>query len=801
MRYEATIGLEVHAQLRTASKLFCGCPTAPSDHPNTNVCPVCLGHPGTLPRLNREALRLAIDTAHALDMEIARRIRFDRKHYFYPDLSKNFQTSQCRTPVGEAGRLEFLVRNRRMSVRLREAHLEEDAAKIANSIEESMIDFNRGGVPLLEIVTEPDMHLGEEAEAFLRELRVLLRAIGASDANAELGQLRCDVNISVARRGHPHGTRVELKNLNSPRFVRLAAEHEFDRQSAILEAGGRVARETRAWNESRGATESMRLKEEAHDYRYLYEPDICTVEVGDALLADLSRARSELPRRRADRFVSQYGLARNVAADLASDNALAAYFERVAALAGDAPLASTWIANQVRELGRKTLSDAPGEVVPAERLAELLVLVREERVSPGNAKRMLGLLAKHEGSAESLLAANRWAMISDRAVIGEWVGHVMGAEADAVASFRAGKSTAFQFLVGRVLARSAGQANPRIVREEIQSALDVKRIAVVDMGGAITAARQLGGALAPAPADRLGEMLVPLASAFEHLWLEPVPLSHELSENITPREWFGLWCALSVILEEESCGGVVVTHGLDTLPYTATLMRWLLPNPSVPVVFTGAVAGPDDDGFDGSANLEASVRLADSGRRGFWVLMGGAAMPAVNLQMTGLGPSCFTARNLDDEGDADRLAYGTWEPPDVTADRLEHAAGRTALVKVYPGFEPAWLDAALAGDVRHVVLELFDTGTGNTRWGVRQSLLPLVRRVSAAGGTVFCTSQLGLPVNLENYESSQDLWKAGVVPLGRLTTESAYTKLVAAQLYSGDRDDIIARMTAGDFTL
>ena len=474
MSYQATIGLEIHVQLKTRTKLFCGCPIDQASEPNTNVCEVCLGHPGTLPRLNRAAVQHALRAALALDMNIAEAVRFDRKHYVYPDLSKNFQTSQFYTTLGRGGLLEYEIQGMPAKARLTEGHLEEDAAKLEHTPHDSRVDFNRCGTPLFEIVTEPEFHSGEEAEAALRHLQLLMRTIGASEANQELGQLRCDVNVSVARRGADHGTRVELKNLNSSRFVRLAIEHETERQKQILEAGGEVRRETRSWNDDRGVTQSMRSKEEAHDYRYLAEPDIGVVNLDDDHLQLLRAELPELPVRRLVRLAHEYGITPQVSRELVADQDAVAFFEQCAGACGNAKLAADWMLNQVRELHNREGASFHAPPVPPARLGELLRLIKEERISNRNAKRLLQMLPGSEQSPEDLLGSKGLEQISDRQTIARWVQDVLQDNEGAVTEFQGGKVKAFQFLMGQVFKASQGKANPRIVKEEIQSALQAR---------------------------------------------------------------------------------------------------------------------------------------------------------------------------------------------------------------------------------------------------------------------------------------------------------------------------------------
>jgi len=802
MRYVATIGLEIHTQLKTRSKLFCPCSTAVVDEPNVHVCPICLGYPGILPRLNRSAVEQGVRTVKALGMRIADTLRFDRKHYIYADLAKSFQTSQFASTLGRGGTIDLEVRGKAVSIRLREAHLEEDAAKLDHTPYESKVDFNRAGTPLLEVVTEPDLHIGEEAEALLRHLALLLRTIGASDASAELGQLRCDVNISVAGEERALGTRVEIKNLNSPRFVRLAIEAEFERQVKLLESGRPVLHETRSWNENRGVTESMRSKEMAHDYRYLSEPDLPAVTLTAEDIERITADMPDLPEERAKRFARDFGVSLPIGRELVSEPAIADYFEETVGLLGSGDLAASWILNQVREIENRQERPYSPPLISPVRLAELLRLVRDDRLSYRNAKRILDQVAASDESPTDVLESLGLEQISDRSLIRAWVTEVVADHQNVVEALGRGKTQSFQFLVGQVIRRQRN-ANPRLVREELQAALDVRRIALIDMGGAITAERDGDGAMRPASAEVLEHLIDAVCKSRQDARVEHIPVTRELSENLTPQEWYRLWAALHDIVRGDSHQGVVVTHGLDTLAYTASLMRWLLPAATMPVVFTGSTRAPRDESSDARDNLAAAIDFVRREKPGFWVSMGNRNYPATNLRMTSTTVPVFTSFNLGDPDEHGNGAAvpGLWTEPVPDLEALEDAVARTLLLKVYPGLEPDWIAPVLDEGVRYVLLELFDTGTANARWDVRQSLLPLVRTVNRLGGIVFCTSQLGVPVNLAEFGSSQDLWGAGVVPLGRLVTESALTKLIAAQLMSSERKVIVRLMTAEEFSL
>ncbi|WP_455381582.1 Asp-tRNA(Asn)/Glu-tRNA(Gln) amidotransferase subunit GatB, partial [Salinispira pacifica] len=325
--YQSFIGLEIHIQLLTRTKVFCGCRAAFGDEPNTNVCPVCMGYPGVLPALNEEAIRMSYVVARALNCTLSETAVFDRKNYFYPDLPKNYQISQFGAPVGTDGYLDLEFHKRKKRVRIHECHLEEDAGKMIHAGDMSLLDYNRTGTPLLEIVTEPDLEIGEEAELLLQQFRRMVRYLGVCDGNMEEGSLRCDANVSVNVAGEGLGRKVEIKNLNSSRFVRKALNFEIDRQKEILENGGTVVQETRLWNENRDLTESMRTKESAHDYRYFPEPDLPPFRADADFLSRVEASMVELPEARKSRFMREYSLSDRHAEQICDEKETADYFE------------------------------------------------------------------------------------------------------------------------------------------------------------------------------------------------------------------------------------------------------------------------------------------------------------------------------------------------------------------------------------------------------------------------------------------------------------------------------------------
>ncbi|MCI0340900.1 MAG: Asp-tRNA(Asn)/Glu-tRNA(Gln) amidotransferase subunit GatB [Planctomycetales bacterium] len=474
-----TIGLEVHVQLATETKLFCGCPTTFAAPPNTAVCPVCAGFPGVLPVLNRRAVELAIRTALGLGCEILPRTKFDRKNYFYPDLPKDYQISQYDLPFSRNGRLEVDIPHGpgggTKVVRITRAHVEEDAGKSLHDRRpaETCVDLNRCGVPLMEIVSEPDLESPDEAHAYLAELKRLLLALGVSDCTMEEGSLRCDANVSVRPAGTTAlGTKVEVKNLNTFKGVKRALEHEIARQSAALARGERIAQETRLWDEGRGVTAPMRSKEEAHDYRYFPEPDLPALEVPRAWVEEARRALPESPRARRGRFVSAHGLPASDAAVLTEEPAVADFFEALAREIGEAKAAANWVMGEMLARAK----DAPGgfralRVTPAA-VGDLHRRVRGGAISANQAKEVLAEMAATGRAAAEVIAARGLAQVSDEATLAGAVASVLAENPGSVADYRAGKGAkAIGFLMGRIMKATGGRANPNRAREILEAEL------------------------------------------------------------------------------------------------------------------------------------------------------------------------------------------------------------------------------------------------------------------------------------------------------------------------------------------
>jgi aspartyl-tRNA(Asn)/glutamyl-tRNA(Gln) amidotransferase subunit B len=479
MDYEAIIGLEVHAQLLTESKIFCGCSTTFGAPPNHNTCPVCLGMPGVLPVLNRRVVEFALRAALATHCQIASSSRWARKNYFYPDLPKGYQISMYELPVAQHGYIDITVNGEHKRIRLTRIHMEEDAGKNIHDMhnDASLVDLNRAGVPLLEIVSEPDLRTPEEAGTYLRNLRAILQYLEVCDGNMEEGSLRCDANVSVRPLGSTAlGTKVEVKNLNSFRAVEKALQYEIKRQSETLASGGRVGQETRLWDADREVTRSMRSKEFAHDYRYFPDPDLLPLVVVDNWINEIQATLPELPAKRRERLIHQYGLPAYDAEVLTARKDVADYYEAaVRAYPTDPKALSNWVMDSVLRVVRDEKLDAAFKIIrwpcPPEHLATLVRLVHEGRISGKIAKTVFERMCESGKAPDVIVAEQGLIQVSDESVLAAQIDQVLAANPDKVAEYRAGREKLMAFFVGQVMKATQGKANPQVVNELLRKKL------------------------------------------------------------------------------------------------------------------------------------------------------------------------------------------------------------------------------------------------------------------------------------------------------------------------------------------
>ncbi|TCS95864.1 Asp-tRNA(Asn)/Glu-tRNA(Gln) amidotransferase subunit GatB [Hazenella coriacea] len=470
-KYETVMGLEVHVELQTKTKIFCGCSTEFGAPPNTQTCPICLGHPGVLPVLNRQAVNFAMRAAMALNCEIAEYSKFDRKNYFYPDSPKAYQISQFDQPIGEHGWIEIEVEGKKKRIGITRVHLEEDAGKLNHmeNGEGSLVDFNRVGVPLIEIVSEPDLRSPAEARAYLEKLKTIIQYTGVSDVKMEEGSLRCDANISLRPIGQKEfGTKTEMKNLNSFRNVERALLYEEQRQAELLDRGEKVIQQTLRWLEDQNKTKLMRTKEEAHDYRYFPEPDLVRLHIDEKWKEEVRRSIPELPDARQQRYTQEYGLSDYDANILVATQEIADFFDQTVQVGADAKLASNWISSGL--LGYlnaegKELSDI--EMTPAN-LAEMIELIQKGTISSKIAKKVFQEMLTSGKDPATIVKEKGLVQISDQGQLKEEVAKVLEANPQSIEDLKNGKDRALGFLVGQVMKATKGKANPQMVNQLIR---------------------------------------------------------------------------------------------------------------------------------------------------------------------------------------------------------------------------------------------------------------------------------------------------------------------------------------------
>ena len=475
MKFEPVIGLEIHAQLKTKTKIFCGCSTSFGAPPNTHTCPVCLGMPGVLPVLNKKVVEYTLRMAIATDCKVAGKSRFARKNYFYPDLPKGYQISQYELPIAEFGHIDIEVNGDKKRIGITRIHMEEDAGKLVHDPDRpiSMVDFNRTGVPLIEIVSEPDIRAPEDAGAYLRQLRSIVRYLGICDGNLEEGSFRCDANISIRPQGSKTlGTRTELKNLNSFKNVEKAILYEISRQKEILIEGGKVTQETRLWDAAKNRTTSMRGKEEAHDYRYFPDPDLLPLVIDDGWIDSVKKSLPELPETKKKRFMKQYSLPLYDAGFLTSDRKVADFFEKCVKIFPDPKQVSNWVMGSLSahlNAQGKTIGQSP---ISPENLAGLLVLIDQGVISGKIAKTVFDEMVKSGKTPDQIVNEKGLVQVTDTGAIEKVISEVLTLSSAEVEAYKGGKTKLLGYFVGQVMKETSGKANPKIVNDLLKKFLD-----------------------------------------------------------------------------------------------------------------------------------------------------------------------------------------------------------------------------------------------------------------------------------------------------------------------------------------
>ncbi len=795
--YQTFIGLEIHIQLLTKTKVFCGCRAAFGDEPNTNVCPVCMGYPGVLPALNEEAIKMAYIVAKALNCTLNPMAIFERKNYFYPDLPKNYQISQFRSPVGKNGYVDLEFRKKKKRIRIREVHLEEDAGKMIHAGDISLLDFNRAGTPLLEIVTMPDLEIGEEAEVFLQHFRRMVRHLGVCDGNMEEGSLRCDANISINLPGKGLGKKVEIKNLNSFKFVRKALNFEIERQSEILDRGGTISQETRLWNENRDLTISMRVKESENDYRYFPDPDLPPFRPTREFLEEVEKALVELPDIRVKRFIKQYGLTKSQADFLCDEKHTADFYEETVKLGADSNKTALWLASDVQKMLNRFNIELKHSPLTPTRLYELLHLLDTKRIHGRIAKQVLEKIFEENKNPTEIIRENNWEQITDPKEIEKIVREVMEENPESVKQIKNGDTKPMGFLIGQIMKKTSGRAEPGIVQNVLRKQFTFSVIQILSMGGAITGSLTEDGKVIPGNSEKLKELIESITDIPGTIRVEELSISNILSEEITPEDWASLISSIHNHLESETVSGIVIAHGTDTLSYTASLLFWLFPETEIPIVLTASTTPPQNNNLkEATKNLSGAIKEASNLNGGIYVFMDGKLLSPLNLKFEKARRGGFRNWNMEKpifRGKQQKNLPDDIFQRDSLTKTIKEILNISFIVKVYPGLKGETLIKLMDSGIKYFVAEVYDTGTANLRESPF-SLKAAFNMAKERGVYFFCTSQQEENVDFSEYITSHELWREGAIPMGTLTTESAYTRLIASYIMSKSEEEIIKIM-------
>jgi aspartyl-tRNA(Asn)/glutamyl-tRNA(Gln) amidotransferase subunit B len=762
-----------------------------------------MGYPGVLPALNEEAIKKAYLVAQALHCTLSPATSFARKNYFYPDLPKNYQISQFASPVGRNGYIDLEFHRKKKRIGIHEVHLEEDAGKMIHAGDMSLLDYNRAGTPLLEIVTEPELEIGEEAELFLQNLRRMVRYLGVCDGNMEQGSMRCDANVSVNLRGKGLGNKVEIKNMNSSRFVRKALTFEIERHQEILDRGGTILLETRLWNENRDLTETMRKKEEANDYRYFPEPDLPPFKPTPEFLAAVQSNLVELPEERKLRLIESFSLNESQVEFLIEEKARADFFEETVALGVDPTQVAVWLGGDVKKmLNRRGIELEESPLTP-NRLAALLKLLDSGRIHGKIAKQVLEAVFDTEHDPEAIIKERGWEQITDVADIERVLDEVIRKHPQVVEVIEGGDTKPMGFLVGQVMQATSGRAEPRLVQAALKRRFPGGSVTLLEMGGAITGKVENGKVVSAEPGTSR-EILARLIqnsneedrAKFAGASVEILTTDRPFSEEVDPEDWATLLSTVERLTSDGNASGVVITHGTDTLPYTAPLLYWFFADTKIPIVLTAST----QPGAEAQENIRQAILKASSAERGIYVVIHGETHSAINLKFERVAPDGFGNWNLEKpafSGKPISSPHQGLPERTVLKERLEAALRTVYVARVFPGMRADSLIDVMESGVHFLILELYDTGTANvrpTQFSIRKALLAARDR----DVRVYCTSQQEGIVDFSEYPAAHELWKEGAVPMGRLTTETVYARLLAALVLADNDDEAQKLMEVAD---
>lgn len=795
--YQSHVFLEARILVTTTEKAFCSC------HIGTNAgtCPICRREKGAYPVINPQAARRAYTLAHTLDCTLSEVAQYERPTGS-PSLPEQYSLSGASVKIGTNGYMDIEFHRRKKRILIQEVRIEEDAGRLTHVNGETKMDYSQAGVPNIRIRTGADFELGEEAEIFLTELRRRIQYMGILKGIPLENVIRCNAYVALARYPDKPDYAVKLRNLNSFNFVRKAINAELHRQEGLLTSGGSITSESRLWNERQDHTEFHQSRESDSILTTLPIEGAATYKCPPALLAELRASAIEHPSDRQNRLIATWGIARTRAEFICDEKSRADFFEDTIACGADAMETAHWLMSDVTGLLRKEGKTVQESPLSPRRFASILALYHAHAIHSKIAKQLLQAVIETDKDPDTLMEEHNWSQITDTAQLRTLVQKTIQENAPETGRLKEGDMAPLEFLTGIIMKKTRGLADPLMVKELLKEELHISLIFVLSMGGTISGTTSDGEI--SAGDEKILKTMIASDLAGEHISFERITTDRLLSEEIQPADWAALIHAIAQRIASGTANGIVITHGTDTLAYTAPLIYWLFADSPVPIVFTAsnappALLSPDDPPDEARLNLNRAIRLAQEKERGIYVVFGDRILSPLNLKFLrpalygftnwNTGEPVFTGTGLLSEyADTDRY---------VMTSLLSDAADKLHMCRVFPGLRADRLLALTDTGVSCFVLELYEKGTGSMREGP-YSLKQLLIQGRKKGCRFYCTSQQEGIVDFSGYSTSRRMWREGAVPMGSLTTETAIALYFAASIVCDNPEEIDQLMeTAG----
>ncbi|MDL2229805.1 asparaginase domain-containing protein [Treponema sp. OttesenSCG-928-L16] len=790
--YKSHISLEVRILLLTGVKTFCGC--APDEQGAAGTCPICRGESGGRPALNPIAARKAYSVIQGLKGTPVKEAPYEC-NVNTPKMPEGRALSRLSLKLGTDAYLDIMFHRRKKRIRIEEIRIEEDAGRLTHSGKETRMDYSKAGMPSLRIKTAPDFEIGEEAEVFMSDLRRRIQYLEIIPGIPVESVLRCNAYVSIAPFPEKPRYFVKLRNLNSINFIGKAINTELNRQEEIITHGGTVLPESRIWNETRSSSEPFKKRELDEKPRFIPLEGAAPFVPGPDILEALDNFKVELPESRRDRFMSEYGLTLAQAELVCDEKSRADYFEQSAAKGAGPKECAQWLTGYVlKELRRLHTNLQESRLTPG-RFASILTMLRENRINAGTAKQAISAVMEEDREPELVIKERGWEQLTDRKAVTAVVKAVIEENPQEVRRIREGDARPIRFLTGLVMKETGGLAEPSLVKDILREELSVSLVYVLSMGGAISGTVNEDGTVGSGDERILKELLADSENTdASRVRFESVQVGRLLSEEIVPSDWAALIETVADRLNSGTANGIVIAHGTDTLPYTASLLYWLFADASAPIVLA-ASSTPPGISSEAADTMKKAVELAADKSRGVYVVHGGKILSPLNLKFERIGRDGFRNWNMEEPvfyGSS--LLTGPLEADQyVLSQLLEEAVNSMCVVRIYPGLRSDYLVSIMEKGARNFFLELYDTGTAGFREGP-YSLKQVFTRGKRIQARFYCTSQQEGIVDFSGYTTSMELWKEGAVPMGPYTTETAVARFLAASIIADNEEEREALM-------